>query len=159
MGTKDPNDKSLHFSLSFFPIVVSNKLIFPFLNFFQERRSSNEANVTKLLPATPTNNESHFEGLLNPGQLIHQPIQNLKNVSEFLVENLLGLPQLFNPREDLQHLGTVAKIVPRLVPYILDNYKNQFAGLVVGISVGQRQLFDIHQSLVDWHRRIQVSSQ
>ena len=24
-------------------------------------------------------------------------------------------------------------------------------------SVGQRQLFDIHQSLVDWHRRIQVS--
>jgi hypothetical protein len=38
---------------------------------------------------------------------------------------------------DVETLSSIVRVIPSLMPYILDHYKEQMAGLVVGTSLSQ----------------------
>jgi len=88
------------------------------------------------------------------------PTQAMKNLSISILQGIESLPVpvqlegMFNPQEDVENLERVIRLAPMMVPYIMQDYKDRLAGLVVGTRVSQEQLFEIHSSLIDWHTKI-----
>lgn len=85
----------------------------------------------------------------------------VKNLSISLLQGLDALPVpaalegLVNPEVDVDNIERVLRILPHMLPYIMQDYKERLHGLVVGTRITQEQLFEIHSSLVDWHNKIE----
>ena len=48
----------------------------------------------------------------------------------------------------------MTKIIPHLIPFIVDDYKDKIAGWLEGTEVGETELAEIHATLVNWHNKI-----
>jgi len=108
---------------------------------FSQERSSDISDDVTLTPETP-------------------PF-TYKNISYSLLQGIDSLPVpaslqgLVNPEVDVANIEKVLRIIPHLFPYIMQDYKDRFHGLFVGTKLTQEQLFEIHNSLVDWHNKIE----
>ena len=56
---------------------------------------------------------------------------------------------------DLENLLTVTKIIPRLIPFVIADYKSQVAGWLEGTEVKDTELAEVHQTLVTWHGHLE----
>ena len=54
----------------------------------------------------------------------------------------------------LDNLVTASRILPRLIPFVLADYKDQVAGWLEGTEVGVTELADIHATIVAWHKHL-----
>ena len=56
---------------------------------------------------------------------------------------------------DVENLVTVTKIIPRLIPFVIADYKDQVAGWLEGTVVKDTELAEVHQTLVTWHAHLE----
>ena len=63
------------------------------------------------------------------------------------------LPQL-PTLPDLKNVVTATKIIPRLIPFVVADYKDKVAGWLEGTEVKETELSDIHSTLVSWHKHL-----
>ena len=56
---------------------------------------------------------------------------------------------------DVENLLTVSKIIPRLIPFVIADYKEQVAGWLEGTEVRDTELAEVHQTLVTWHGHLE----
>ena len=65
----------------------------------------------------------------------------------------LELPEL-PTLPDIENVVTATKIIPRLIPFVVADYKDKVAGWLEGTQVKERELSDIHSTLVSWHKHL-----
>ena len=59
------------------------------------------------------------------------------------------------PLPDVDNLVTVTRIIPRLIPFVVADYKDQLAGWLEGTEVQDTDLAEVHETLVTWHHHLQ----
>ena len=95
-------------------------------------------------------------------------VENLEEEEEEVKEFPLILPELVGVEEiskiledpgplvpDVENLLTVSKIIPRLIPFVIADYKEQVAGWLEGTEVRDTELAEVHQTLVTWHGHLE----
>ena len=95
-------------------------------------------------------------------------VENLEVEEEEVKEFPLILPELVGVEEiskiledpgplvpDVENLLTVSKIIPRLIPFVIADYKEQVAGWLEGTEVRDTELAEVHQTLVTWHGHLE----
>ena len=87
-----------------------------------------------------------------------------EEVKEFplVLPELVGVEDLSKILEDpgpllpdVENLVTVTKIIPRLIPFVIADYKEQVAGWLEGTVVKDTELAEVHQTLVTWHAHLE----
>ena len=95
-------------------------------------------------------------------------VENIEEEEEEVKEFPLILPELVGVEEiskiledpgplvpDVENLLTVSKIIPRLIPFVIADYKEQVAGWLEGTEVRDTELAEVHQTLVTWHGHLE----
>ena len=93
-----------------------------------------------------------------------EDLEEEEEVKEFplILPELVGLEEiskiLSDPRPlvpDVENLLTATKIIPRLIPFVIADYKEQVAGWLEGTEVKDTELAEVHQTLVTWHGHLE----
>ena len=82
-------------------------------------------------------------------------------VSSLEIPNLAGIREIAEiladpgPLPDVENLVTVSKIIPRLIPFVIADYKEEVAGWLEGTEVRDTDLAEVHETLVTWHHQLE----
>lgn len=96
-----------------------------------------------------TNNDERNVETMNYGGEEDEENSELTSFS-FELPQLPQLPTL----PDLKNVVTATKIIPRLIPFVVADYKDKVAGWLEGTEVKETELSDIHSTLVSWHKHL-----
>ena len=108
------------------------------------------------------NKTNDKRNIINGIEVEEEQEEQEEELKEFplVLPELVGVEEISKILEDPgplvpDDLVTVTKIIPRLIPFVIADYKEQVAGWLEGTVVKDTELAEVHQTLVTWHAHLE----